>query len=387
MCEAGLRRIDFTWVTDRAGLLELASCLAESPWHALDSESNSGFVYRERLCLLQLNVAGRLWLVDLLALEEGERSLEPLRPALESSEQTTYVHGGEFDVGCLKRDYAIALGGVWDSQQAASFLGWEKTGYGVLVERICGVRLPKAYAHYDWSRRPLDQEPLAYALSDVDYLPRVCEQLRREVRAADLEEEVGIANRAVEQATWSSLDPSRDFWRVKGVRRLPESALPVLAALLDWRETTARRLDRPPGLLLNNELLLAISRSQASDLDSLRRLGFRGRRLRELGVELIATLRSAHRRPPEVSEPPPRRRREPAEEKRRERLRSWRREEAERRGVPQRVVLPAVALRHLQREGAEDLDSVPQLGAKRIARYGRRLRELCGVADSLGHEG
>ena len=161
---------DFTWVTDRGGVLELASSLAGSSWHALDSESNSGFVYRERLCLLQLNVDGRLWLVDLLALEGGERALELLRSALESPDVTTFVHGGEFDVGCLKRDYGIALQGLWDSQQAASFLGWEKTGYGALVERICGVGLPKAYAHYDWGKRPLDDGPLLYALNDVSYL-------------------------------------------------------------------------------------------------------------------------------------------------------------------------------------------------------------------------
>ena len=370
---------EFTWVKDRAGLEEVASGLAASPWHALDSESNSGFAYRERLCLLQLNAGGHLWLVDLLALGPGERDLDLLRAAFEDPGITTFVHGGEFDVGCLKRDYRIALRGLWDSQQAASFLGWEKTGYGALVERICGVDLPKAYAHYDWSRRPLEKGPLGYALNDVHYLPRVCESLRREVRAAELEEEVGIAHRAVEEATWNSLDPTRDFWRIKGVRGLPESALPELVALLEWREAVARRLDLPPGRVLNNELLLAVSRCRLDDLEGLRRVGLRGRRLKQHGGELLAALRSARARPPEVPEPPPRQKRRPVEERRRERLRDWRRQEAERRGVPAPVVLPPVALKHLQRWGAADLDSVPQLGAKRIGLYGERLRRLCAV--------
>ncbi|HKP17587.1 MAG TPA: PfkB family carbohydrate kinase, partial [Gaiellaceae bacterium] len=39
---------------------------AEAPWVALDTESNSMFVYRERMCLLQLNAGGRLFIVDTL---------------------------------------------------------------------------------------------------------------------------------------------------------------------------------------------------------------------------------------------------------------------------------------------------------------------------------
>jgi ribonuclease D len=199
------------------------------------------------------------------------------------------------------------------------------------------------------------------------------------VQAVDLEEEVDIAHRAVEEATWNSLDPRRDFWKIKGVRGLPEPALPVLVALLDWRETVAQRLDLPPGRVLNNDLLLAVSRGEASDLAALRRLGLRGRRLKEHGAEMLAAIRSARTRPPAVPEAPPRQSRRPVEEKRRERLRSWRREEAERRGVPAPVVLPPTALNHLQRWGATDLQSVPQLGAKRIGLYGERLRRLCAV--------
>ena len=54
-----------------------------------------------------------------------------------------------YDVGLLRRDYGIQPGAVWDSQQAASLLGWPQTGYGRLVERLCGVSLAKGHALYD----------------------------------------------------------------------------------------------------------------------------------------------------------------------------------------------------------------------------------------------
>lgn len=76
-------------------------------------------------------------------------------------------------------------------------------------------------------------------------------------------------------------------------------------------------------------------------------------------------------------EPVKREKRDPAAEKRGDRLKVWRRQEAARRDVPLQVVLPVVAMRHLQRHGSRDLPSVPQLGPKRIELYGRELEEVC----------
>ncbi len=369
----------FAYVESREHLTRLAQAMDAEPWHALDTESNSGFAYDERLCLLQLNVGGRLWLVDLVALE-GPAPLAPLRPALESPDRTTYLHGGEFDVGCLKRDYGVELGGVWDSQQAASFLGFEKTGYAAVVEQICGVELAKAYTQYDWCRRPLEARVLAYAVDDVRYLPEVCEALRRQVAAADLEEELAIANRVVEEATWDGGYRADGFWKIRGAGKLAASRLPFLAALWEWRDRVARAENRPPGRLLNNRLLLALGANPPRGRAALRRAGVRGR-LAAHADELVSLFARVRREPPPV---PPRPRLREADgaadgramRRREERLKAWRTAEAARRGVPLQVVLPSRALDYLRRNGAGDLEQVPQLGPKRIRMYGDKLREL-----------
>lgn len=374
----------YRWIADARGLEELSAALETHPSHALDTEANSGFAYRERLCLLQLNIAGEIWLVDLLALPAGPAALDPLRPAFESPEKTTLLHGGEFDVGCLKRDYGLGLRGIWDTQQAASFLGWPKTGYGALVERICDVSLPKGHSHYDWSRRPIENAPLEYALNDVLYLPQVAEQLRKEIAAAELEEEVTIACRAVEESTWNGGFSPDGFWQVKGARKLAAVELAVLASLYAWRDARAQEQDLPPGRVLNNRALLALSRSAASGLEDLRRAGLQGGKLERWGSELMSRIRAVRRDPPTL-EPPATEAREsdPVARERGERLRVWRQQEAERRGVPLQVVLPATALRHLQQQGADDLASVPQLGAKRIGLYGEKLIGICRVDETL----
>lgn len=344
---------------------------------ALDTESNSGFAYHERLCLMQVSIDGRVWLVDLLTLGNGRRGLDPMRELLESPETRVYLHGGEFDVGCLKRDYDISLRGVWDSQQAASYLGWSKTGYGAVVERVLDVRLPKEHAHYDWSRRPIRGEVLRYAINDVRYLPQVCRRLAQEVLAADLVEEIDLAFVAVEESTWNGGYEDAGFWRLKGVGKLAVEQRPLLFALYRWRNEIAQRLDLPAGRALNTELLMALARNPPANANDLRRFGIARRITRRWGAELLAVVADARRNPPEPPSRPARVAATKLQQRRGDRLRRWRRQEAERRGVPLQVVLPLEALKALQRGGADNLEKIPQLGGKRARLYGEQLRRLC----------
>jgi len=372
---------EFTWVRTPAELNELAAVLDDHPVHVFDTESNSGFVYDERLCLLQFEVGGAFWLVDLLAFPRDRNVLDPLRPALESSDTVTRLHGGEFDVGCLKRDFDLQLDGAWDSQQAARALGWEKTGYGSLVAEVCDVMLDKAFAHHDWGRRPIAPEPLRYAVQDVVYLSAVCDQLGQLIREADVEEELAICNRAVMDSTWGGGYQEDGFWRIKGVGSVPRRQLPVVVALYRWRDQAGRDADLPPGRVLNNRQLLALSRNPPSTPDELRRLGMHGRLVRQRGSDLLAAISAARRDPPAVPNRPENDRGGPEVTQRADRLKKWRRQEAARRGVPDQIVLPTASLRHLAAFPGEALAQVPQLGAKRRRLYGATLQAFASATE------
>jgi len=367
----------FQWVQNPETLHRLADNLTRVREFSLDSESNSGFAYEERLCLLQMNVADQLWLIDLLALTPESGALECLREPFENPQIRVFLHGGEFDVGCLKRDCGISLRGVWDSQQAASFLGWEKTGYGAVVDRVLDVQLPKNHAHYDWSRRPIEGEVLQYALNDVRYLPEVCHHLQQEVEDADLVEEVDLAFRAVETATWNGGYHETGFWSLKGIGKVAPKDRPMLFSLYRWRNTLARRLDLPAGRALNTQVLLALARNPPANVSDLKRLGVPARVSREWDEELLEVVTGAKENPPVLPQRPSRTVLTKPQQARGDRLKRWRRKEAERREVPLQVVLPLEALKCLQREGAKSLDRVPQLGGKRIRLYRAQLEELC----------
>lgn len=147
-------------------------------------------------------------------------------------------------------------------------------------------------------------------------------------------------------------------------------------SLYRWRETLAQELDLPPGRALNNEVLLALARSCPARPDELKRIGLPRRVGRDRAGELLRLISEARNHPPEL---PPQPVKNPIDRQMRLRsdhLNAWRRAEAERRGVPLQVVLPVTAMRYLTQYGADDLESVPQLGDKRIRLYGERLRQL-----------
>lgn len=369
------------WVRSDGELDALAPDLEGATSLAIDTESNSMFVYREQICLIQLNVAGALWLLDAPGLTAEAMRTSALATALEDPAVEVQLHGGEYDVACFKREYGLALRGVYDSQQAAAFLGMPRTGYGALVEQATGTALAKGHAQYDWGRRPIEADALTYALDDVCYLPSVVAWIRGQVRDADLEEEVAIACAAVEEAAPHAVEVNpRKLLKHKRARGLDPTQQAVLVRLGMWRETNAMRFNKPPGRLVSTEVLAKIARAMPTTPGELKRCKVGPRIEQRFGRSLVAAVEDGLERPPEIhaeagSRPSTQVR------KRTDRLRSWRRGEAEARGVPPAVVLPPRALEYLGAHGADALDDVPQLGQKRAQRYGAVLRELCDASS------
>lgn len=365
------------WITETEHLQRLDELLEGCSTLALDTESNSMFVYQERICLIQLNIDGALILIDPLQIPNEAISASRLSGVLADPAVSVYLHGGEYDVVCLDRDYGLRVKGVLDTQQAASMLGLKSTGYGAMVEECCGVKLPKSHSQYNWGQRPIDDEAIDYALDDVYYLPRVASDLIARVKDADLEEEWAIANQAVEDVTSRPTDyDPQGIFRLKGLRTVPQKKLPVVVALHKWRDDIARELDQPPGRVINNEALVALGRMGAANFGAIKRTGIRGAILREFGEELAEVIRSALTDPPAVPAPPARREVDPLENKREKKLKDWRRKEAERREVPLQAVLPARALEYIKKHGADDLSAIPQFGEKRSRLYADQLRQL-----------
>ena len=213
---------------------------------------------------------------------------------------TIFLHGGEYDVACLKRDFNLALTSVFDTQQAASMLGYQQTGYGNVVETICDVPLAKEHSQYNWGERPIDQDALQYAIDDVIYLPRIAHHLQQQVTEADLQEEVAIANQAVMDAKGqvSGYDP-RSVFRLKGVGKIHEKKLPLVVALHAWRDGVAQEENVPAGRIIANDALLPLAQAAPNNYGMLKKSRLRGAIMRTYGEEILQVVQQAKVDPPE----------------------------------------------------------------------------------------
>jgi ribonuclease D len=254
-------------IADAAGLRRLLERLEREPLVALDTESNSFHAYHERVCLLQLSVPDADFVVDPLSVD-----VSPLGVLLASGREVV-LHGADYDVRCLRREYGWSLGRLFDTMLAARRLGAPELGLGALVHSHFGVRLSKEHQRADWGRRPLPAAQLHYAALDTHFLLPLHRILSEGLRAKGAEEEARreFDRLAAVEAHARVFDPER--WRkLRGARELDAPGKAVLRALWIAREDRARELDRPPFKVIPEMAMLEVARRRPSRDEELRRI-------------------------------------------------------------------------------------------------------------------
>ncbi len=236
-------------------LAGLAARIAGADRVGIDTEADSLYCYREKVCLVQVGLADADELVDPLA----DLDLSPLLDALAGTE--IVMHGADFDLRML---YRLGLGAparIFDTMIAARLTGAAKYGYAALVAEHFGVVLPKGQQKANWGRRPLAPVLAEYARNDTHFLLPLSERLERRLeelgRLTWLEQS---CQRAVAAARIVRERDPHTEWRVKGSHTLGPRASAVLRGLWQWRESEARTIDRPPFHVMSNEDLVNAAR-------------------------------------------------------------------------------------------------------------------------------
>lgn len=257
---------------------------------ALDCEAAGFHRYSDRLCLLQLTVANRTYVIDPLAFDPTEL----LRPTLENRHVSVVMHGADFDLRLLGRDLDVRLRGLVDTQIYAALIGEDALGLQSLLESRLGVKLSKKYQRADWAERPLNDAMLEYAADDTRHLERLIEILGEELDALgrrDWAEEECAALEAVADEPNGTGEPEDPVTRVKGARELSPRQVTALRAALEWRDEIARSRDRALFRVVGDgPLIEAVSRHprRIEDLFDVR--GFPRGLAKEQGASLIDRL-------------------------------------------------------------------------------------------------
>jgi ribonuclease D len=289
---------DFDIIADQSALEALARDLLNEEVVGVDTEADSFYHYYDKTCLVQIATKKHAWLIDPLALG-GPAELAPLGPVFASPDVRVIFHAAEYDIFVLKRDCGFTFTNLFDTMVSAQLLGYPAIGLSALIEHHFGVRLPKDEQRSDWSRRPLRDKQLTYAISDVLYLLRLADKLEKELRKAG---RLGWAQsdfKALVKREWPEREFDRlGYLRIKGARLLDPIALSVLRELFLVRDARAREVDRPPFKVLGNRALLELANAQPTEAKGLARVkGVTDLIIRRMGKEITGAINKGLSKP------------------------------------------------------------------------------------------
>lgn len=268
-----------------AQLASLVSELVAEPAYALDTEFHRERTYYPKLALLQVAWAGGIALVDPLVID-----VAPFAEVLRG-DGLAVLHAADQDLEVLERACGCVPTQLFDTQQAAGFLGMSTPSLSSLVERMLGLRLEKGDQLTDWTRRPLTETQRSYAAGDVVYLLELhalmTTRLESSGRRAWAEEESAI----LLHRSRAPVVPDEAWWRLKHARQLHRRERGIAQVVAAWRERRAQALDQPPRFVLSDLALVSIAHrppATRAELDQVRNFD-----VRQLGTTGVTELLDA----------------------------------------------------------------------------------------------
>lgn len=256
-------------ITTTDDLAKACTTISQADFVAIDTEFMRESTFWPDLCLIQMAAGEEEVIVDTLA--DGI-DLAPFYELMDDRSTTKVFHAARQDIEIVHHQANIIPTPVFDTQIAAMVCGFgESVSYGMLVKKMLNVELDKSSRFTDWSRRPLSEKQLTYAIGDVTHLrdlyPRLRSKLESNGRAKWLDEEMAILT---DTATYES--HPEDAWKRLKMRVKSKKALAVMMALAAWREEEAQRQNVPRRRVLKDEAIYDIAAQAPKTEEELQRL-------------------------------------------------------------------------------------------------------------------
>ena len=367
-----------------AALHELMRAMEGADRIGLDVEGNGLHAYRAELCVVQVGWRRGDGEIEVGIIDPFAVDIDLFAELFSERGPVKVLHDLTFDARLLG-EHDVQLGNVHDTSVMAQLLGEPKSGLASLVEKHFGVHLSKSLQNHDWAARPFTPKQLDYLCQDVRFLHDLDDILRRDVAAAQIEDEVATECAYKLQ---TAFDPPRDqrppHERVKGFKTLGMRTKCVLKRICDAREAIAELEDEPPFRIAPNGLLLELARRTPKDEAAIERFFRRKPAARHAerwlrAIELGKADEALPPPPPPPSAPLMTAAEQALQKRLQRKLTDWRKKEAARREVTLQVVIPGHCMSEVTEAIAahrgdvdatlEALTAIAGLGDERIDRY------------------
>jgi ribonuclease D len=295
--------VEFRWIERQGDLDDLIGTLLAEPRYALDTEFHRERTYYPKLALMQVawrsSEGQQLALVDPLAVD-----VTPFGK-LFASDALCVIHAAQQDLDVLTHAVGTVPSKMFDTQQAAGFVGYGTPSLVSLLQGEIGVSPPKGDRLTDWLRRPLSESQCRYAAVDVEYLLEVHERLVAQLAEVGRLTWAEDACEELRTRPTSGSAPDDAWMRLKDARSLRPNARAVAQSVAAWRERRAMRTDVPVRQVLPDLAILGISQRAPSSLKELSQArGVDDRHSRgTIAEEILDAVRAAKGAPPPSAPP------------------------------------------------------------------------------------
>ncbi len=343
-------------IDDAEGLAALVERLSREQCIVIDTESNGFHRFPDRVCLVQIAVGGRAWVID--PLEMTTDDIAPLGALIANPSVEKVIHAASNDIRVLDKEWSFRVANVFDTSIAAQFCGMRRVGLDSVLMDALGVAIVKSKSlqRADWTLRPLPDEALQYAVDDVLHLQDLRDELVRRLEELGRVDWVEEEFRRLENVRYRPPDPPDvAFLNAKGSRALGPQELAVLRELYVFRHNEGVRRDTPPFKIMSDTVLTTIAAAGRDDLaeikgippNSLRRYGKRLQRARERGLASppVTRPRNGNSNPNGLEGRPTREQVDRLRD-----LKAWRNERGEELGLDPALVWPMQSLERLARD-------------------------------------
>jgi len=359
-------------ITTSQELAEVCARMARHPFVTVDTEFLRETTYYPLLCVAQMASPDEAVVIDTLA---PGIDLSPFFALLADENIIKVFHAARQDIEIVWNMAGKIPHPIFDTQVAAMVLGYgDSISYDQLVQRITGDQLDKSNRFTDWTRRPLSDAQISYAMSDVTHLRDVYLKLDADLHKRDrsswVEAEMGVLT---SPETYRG-DPERAWERLKSRVRKPKD-LAVLIEIAAWREREAQTRDVPRSRVLKDEVVGDIAVQAPTTVDRLGTLrslpkGFERSRW---GEQIVEAVKRGLERDPKTLPRLERFRAAPNGAATVELLKVLLRMTAERHAVAAKVI---ATVDELERIAADDEADVPALKGWRRELFGEKALAL-----------
>lgn len=241
---------------------------------AIDLEAHMNESYQGLTCLMQISSREKDYIIDCIKLRS---EMNVLNKIFCNPKIIKVLHGSDYDILWLQRDFGLYIVNLFDTGIAAKILKYPQKSLQFLLSSICNVMADKKYQLSDWRIRPIPNEMMKYAREDTHYLLFIYDHLKYELIKQGFNNNKGRLtyylflamkesnNLSLKIYTKPEVKSNQYYSLIDRSGNMNKSQLTIYKLILKFRDYIGRKMDYNPNYIWNVNICHDLAKLSFSD--------------------------------------------------------------------------------------------------------------------------